>query len=131
MFDQKISDLIQSLPLFKIFFYSFVLYLKKKIFIHYSFFFIKKNYLFIIHFFLLKKNNIISFIFIFIYYFILFWGKMVADHVTAHLIGYWYAGETWGCVTILALSLDGVPLWDQSILSSPSTVLMVWLGDIP
>ena len=40
-------------------------------------------------------------------------------------------GKSGGCVTILALSLDGVPLWDQSILSSPSTVLMDWLGDIP
>ena len=58
-------------------------------------------------------------------------GKMVAGHVTAHLIGCWHAGEIWGCVTILALSLDGVPLWDQSTLSSPSTVLMDWLGDIP
>ena len=56
---------------------------------------------------------------------------MVAGHVTAHLIGCWHAGEIWGCVTILALSLDGVPLWDQSILSSASTVLMDWLGDIP
>ena len=58
-------------------------------------------------------------------------GKMVAGHVTAHLIGCWHAGEILGCVTILALSLDGVPLYDQSILSSPSTVLMDWLGDIP
>ena len=40
--------------------------------------------------------------------------KMVAGHVTAHLLGCWHAGKIWGCVTILALSLDGVP--DQSIL---------------
>ena len=39
---------------------------------------------------------------------------MVAGHVTAHLMGFWHAWEIWGCVTILALSLDGVP--DQSIL---------------
>ena len=58
---------------------------------------------------------------------------MMAGHVTAHLmaVGCWHAGEIWGFVTILALSLDGVPLWDQSILSSPSTALMDWLGDIP
>ena len=53
----------------------------------------------------------------------------MTGHVTA-MIGCWHAGEIWVCVTILALSLDGVPLWDQSILSSPSTVLMDWLGDI-
>ena len=58
-------------------------------------------------------------------------GKLVVGYVTALLIGCLHAGEIWGCVTILALSLDGVPLWDQSILSSPSTVLMDWLGDIP
>ena len=40
-------------------------------------------------------------------------------------------GNLWMCVTILPLSLEGVPLWDQSILSSPSTVLIDWLGDIP
>ena len=50
----------------------------------------------------------------------------LASHVTAHLIG-----KSGGGFTILALSLDGMPLWDQSILSSPSTVLMDWLGDIP
>ena len=33
---------------------------------------------------------------------------MVAGHVTAHLLGCWHAGKIWGCVTILALSLDGV-----------------------
>ena len=49
-----------------------------------------------------------------IYHFGLFWGKMVAGHATAHLMGCWHAWEIWGCVTILALSLDGVP--DQSIL---------------
>ena len=58
-------------------------------------------------------------------------GEMLAGLVTAHLIGCRHAGEIGGCVTILALSLDGVPLWDQSILSSPSTVLMDLLGDIP
>ena len=41
-------------------------------------------------------------------------GKMVAGHVTDHLLGCWHAGKIWGCVTILALSLDGVT--DQSIL---------------
>ena len=50
----------------------------------------------------------------FFYLFGLFWGKMVAGHVTAHLMDCWHAWEIWGCVTILALSLDGVP--DQSIL---------------
>ena len=54
---------------------------------------------------------------------------MLAGHVTAHLMGCWHAWEIWGCVTILALSLDGVP--DQSILPVHQLFLMDWLGDIP
>ena len=33
---------------------------------------------------------------------------MASGHVKAHLLGCWHAGKIWGCVTILALSLDGV-----------------------
>ena len=86
---------------FLIFFISFLIvyFIFKITYIFLYIYFIFKKIIYIyIFFFILKKI-------LFIYLLLLL---IMAGHVTAHLLGCWHAGKIWGCVTILALSLDGV-----------------------
>ena len=57
--------------------------------------------------------------------------KMVAGHVTAYLIGCGMLGKSGGVSLFWHSHWMVCLFWDQSILSSPSTVLMDWFGDIP